>query len=201
MPQYFSPGVYVEEVPSTIMPIAGVSTSTACFIGMVPDSIEIPFENPSFDPTDLSQGAAPPYLTRTFPFRALPPDKSNEGIAYEGYKNNIATLKKLAADPDHPIVPSKDTLALKDKDTGVTGVTTFLQAKNAIAVFRGTYPELADQGAALDEFNKQSDLLTALADPAKPDHPSEDTKKDPAKLAQFQTAKKIINKFKGLYPD
>src|SRR5208337_1766081 len=205
MPQYFSPGVYVEEVPSTIMPIAGVSTSTACFIGMVPDTIEIPFENPSYDPTDLSPGAAPPYLTRVFPFRALPPEKSTEGTAYAAYTNNIDKLQKLAADPEHPIVPSPATLALIDKDTGKkTGITDFLQTKNAIAVFRGTYPELADKGAALKEFNDQSDLLNGkdgLADPAKPDHPSKTTREDPGLLAQFQAAKKIINKFKGLYPD
>src|SRR5438270_2404118 len=45
MPAYLSPGVYVEEVPSAIKPIAGVSTSTAAFIGIVPDSFPIP---PSF---------------------------------------------------------------------------------------------------------------------------------------------------------
>lgn len=39
MPQYFAPGVYVEEVPSAIKPIAGVGTSTAAFIGVVPDKI------------------------------------------------------------------------------------------------------------------------------------------------------------------
>ncbi len=42
MPQYLSPGVYVEEVPSAIKPIAGVSTSTAAFIGVVPDSLSVP---------------------------------------------------------------------------------------------------------------------------------------------------------------
>lgn len=42
MPQYLSPGVYVEEVPSAVKPIAGVGTSTAGFIGQVPDSLEIP---------------------------------------------------------------------------------------------------------------------------------------------------------------
>jgi hypothetical protein len=42
MPQYLSPGVYVEEVPSSIKPIAGVSTSTAGFVGVVPDNITIP---------------------------------------------------------------------------------------------------------------------------------------------------------------
>ncbi len=41
MPQYLSPGVYVEEVPSAIKPIAGVSTSTAGFIGIVPDKIHL----------------------------------------------------------------------------------------------------------------------------------------------------------------
>jgi phage tail sheath protein FI len=42
MPQYLSPGVYVEEVPSAIKPIAGVSTSTAGFIGVAADSFDQP---------------------------------------------------------------------------------------------------------------------------------------------------------------
>src|ERR1044071_7509987 len=33
MPEYLAPGVYVEEVPSGIKPIEGVSTSTTGFIG------------------------------------------------------------------------------------------------------------------------------------------------------------------------
>ncbi len=51
MPQYLSPGVYVEEVPSAVQPIAGVGTSTAAFIGLVPDSISIPAPNPAYDPS------------------------------------------------------------------------------------------------------------------------------------------------------
>ena len=39
---YLSPGVYVEEVPSAVKPIAGVSTSVAGFVGVVPDSLSIP---------------------------------------------------------------------------------------------------------------------------------------------------------------
>jgi uncharacterized protein len=34
MPQYLHPGVYVQEVPSAVKPIQGVSTSTAAFIGV-----------------------------------------------------------------------------------------------------------------------------------------------------------------------
>ncbi|MDF0676200.1 MAG: phage tail sheath subtilisin-like domain-containing protein [Nitrospira sp.] len=45
MPSYLSPGVYVEEVPSAIKAIAGVSTSTAGFIGIVPDKIHLVAED------------------------------------------------------------------------------------------------------------------------------------------------------------
>jgi phage tail sheath protein FI len=42
MPQYQAPGVYVEEVPSGIKPIAGVGTSTAGFVGAVSDDVTMP---------------------------------------------------------------------------------------------------------------------------------------------------------------
>jgi uncharacterized protein len=42
MAQYLSPGVYVEETPSAIKPITGVSTSTAGFIGVVGDNLDQP---------------------------------------------------------------------------------------------------------------------------------------------------------------
>jgi len=42
MPQYLTPGVYVEEVPSAIKPIAGVGTSTAGFAGVVADDVGMP---------------------------------------------------------------------------------------------------------------------------------------------------------------
>lgn len=51
MGTYLSPGVYVEEVPSGSAPIAGAGTSTAAFIGVFDDSIQIPSPNPNFDPT------------------------------------------------------------------------------------------------------------------------------------------------------
>src|SRR6266568_1483679 len=51
MPDYRSPGVYVEELPSAVKPIAGVGTSTAAFIGVVPDTITVPRRNPKYDPT------------------------------------------------------------------------------------------------------------------------------------------------------
>ena len=50
MSQYLSPGVYVEEVPSAIKAIAGVSTSTAGFIGVVPDKIHLLAKDPAAAP-------------------------------------------------------------------------------------------------------------------------------------------------------
>lgn len=50
MPQYLSPGVYVEEVPSAIRAIAGVSTSTAGFIGIVPNTLQLVTRNPAGGP-------------------------------------------------------------------------------------------------------------------------------------------------------
>jgi phage tail sheath protein FI len=43
MSKYLSPGVYVEEVPSAIRPIAGVGTSTAGFVGLAADDVTMPF--------------------------------------------------------------------------------------------------------------------------------------------------------------
>lgn len=42
MATYFSPGVYVKEIPSGSAPIAGAGTSTAAFIGVISDKITIP---------------------------------------------------------------------------------------------------------------------------------------------------------------
>lgn len=44
MPEYLTPGVYVEEVPSAIKPIAGVGTSTAGFVGIVADNVSMPLK-------------------------------------------------------------------------------------------------------------------------------------------------------------
>jgi phage tail sheath protein FI len=57
---YLSPGVYVEEIPSSVQAIAGVGTSTAGFIGVVPDTVPIAEANPDYDPTLKRPKPAPP---------------------------------------------------------------------------------------------------------------------------------------------
>jgi uncharacterized protein len=46
-----SPGVYVFDVPSAVQSIAGTGTSTAAFIGISPDRVDVPEANPDYDPT------------------------------------------------------------------------------------------------------------------------------------------------------
>ena len=62
MPQYMSPGVYVEEVPSGTAPIAGVGTSTAGFIGLVPDDAAMP-TRPDGAAYELAPAGAPRLVT------------------------------------------------------------------------------------------------------------------------------------------
>jgi len=61
MATYLAPGVYVKEEPSAVRPIAGVGTSTAAFIGVVPDTVTVPVRaNPAFDPSKpVGDGNAP----------------------------------------------------------------------------------------------------------------------------------------------
>ncbi len=78
MPTYLSPGVYVEEVPSAIRPIAGVGTSTAGFVGIVPDTIQIPEPNPAYDPTQPSNVSTDPPTNPPFVLTPFTPVAAGE---------------------------------------------------------------------------------------------------------------------------
>jgi phage tail sheath protein FI len=62
MPGYVTPGVYVEEIPSSVKPIAGASTSTAGFIGIIPDSFLLPANDPD-NPGAVKMVTFPPITT------------------------------------------------------------------------------------------------------------------------------------------
>src|SRR5512145_2939015 len=56
MAPYLSPGVYVEEVPPLARPIAGVGTSTAGFIGVIPDTVVVPSGGDKVTNADAGKG-------------------------------------------------------------------------------------------------------------------------------------------------
>jgi hypothetical protein len=105
MPEYLPRGVYVEGVSSVAKAIAGVSTNTACLIGLVPDTIHIPYKDPDYDATHKE--AAPPFLTRVFPGTAPLPDilpaGSDEAKASSDYQAHTQTLSDSHVDPKNPL--------------------------------------------------------------------------------------------------
>lgn len=73
MANYLAPGVYVEEVPSGAAPIAGVGTSTAAFIGHIPDSgVTMPLKpNSATDRYGLAPARDPQLITSWSEFTRL----------------------------------------------------------------------------------------------------------------------------------
>jgi uncharacterized protein len=67
MPQYLSPGVYVEEVPSAVKAIAGVGTSTAGFIGEVPNKLSSPLYKVTDEAIGKGNGTAKEFKLSRYP--------------------------------------------------------------------------------------------------------------------------------------
>ena len=100
MSAYKSPGVYVEEVPSAVKPIAGVGTSTAGFIGIVPDRFMIPQVNLIYDPTRGDNPAPPDPAARR---RAAAP-APDPAVAAPDPGNNPAPVAPAAPGGNKPFL-------------------------------------------------------------------------------------------------
>jgi len=100
MTQYVSPGVYVEEIPSAIKPIAGVSTSTAGFIGVVADKIDQPL-------AQLSVGTGDGTKT-VFNLPVYPIDPAHSTVRVDG---SAVTGVTLANDDTHKVSTATFTTA------------------------------------------------------------------------------------------
>ncbi len=96
MPDYQTPGVYVEEVPSAIRPIAGVGTSTAGFIGIVLDNVPMPVMPGSEDKYKKVSAGKPVRLTGWEQFKKNFGDfhVGNQFLAHAvyGFFNNGGTV-------------------------------------------------------------------------------------------------------------
>lgn len=94
MPQYLSPGVYVEEVEGGAKPIAGVGTSTAGFIGQVADEVEMPEQPGQFVLDSLGEialdslGEPQPVL-----FTVAPAEDPQLITSWERFKNTFGDFQ------------------------------------------------------------------------------------------------------------
>jgi phage tail sheath protein FI len=97
MPDYAkkAPGVYVEQVPSGAAPIAGVGTSTAGFIGVVPSTIQVP--NPAYDPAVTDP--ADPRSRQNIPAAGL-----REAVLVTNFTEFKSAFGDFSADPGQSLL-------------------------------------------------------------------------------------------------
>jgi len=188
MPQYLSPGVYVEEVPSSVKTIAGVGTSTAGFIGAVADGAPMPPQpgkfqldasnkpvldahgNPIPLPYTLSPAGEPQLITswETFKNRFGDFSAANKTLAHAvyGFFNNGGTRCWVTRIAPSGVVssPPGPPAALTAADTAA--VTAALQRFRAIDdIALVAVPGALDanlQGAVLDHCENAGDRFAIL---------------------------------------
>ena len=128
MATYLSPGVYVEEKPSQVKPIAGVGTSTAGFIGFFGDDIKIPKPNPKYDPT--KEIVAPKPLTAPEPLRG-------EITKVEG---TVYTVKDSGTGTEYPSDATTDVEQNFNLRKGTRVEYTLNEGKTALATIKKPLP-------------------------------------------------------------
>jgi phage tail sheath protein FI len=96
MTQYQSPGVYVVEEPSGAAPIAGVGTSTAGFVGVLPDSLDIPQKRVTDEQIGTGDGSGSTFELDNYPVLETP---GTFEIRVAGTAESSATLKNDESDP------------------------------------------------------------------------------------------------------
>ena len=142
---YLAPGVYVEEIPSARQPISGVGTSTAAFIGLVPDTLYYPVSNDDYDPV----------AART----ALKPQPDALGIVAAVAEKPEAKLGRL----EKELQDLKDKLAAATADDDKRAFTK--QVKDKQQEVTAAQKELAASSARVPASVESEDLTYDSGEP------------------------------------
>jgi phage tail sheath protein FI len=137
MPQYLSPGVYVEEVPSAVKPIAGVGTSTAAFVGQAADNVTMPAQPGKFA-TDSLGNQVNDSLGHPIP---LPYTVAKAGepqliTSWESFKNNFGDFQAGNRTLAHAVYGFFNNGGSRCWVTRVVDATSVTAVTNALAAFR-----------------------------------------------------------------
>ena len=173
MPQYLSPGVYVEEVEGGAKPIAGVGTSTAGFIGQVADSVQMPAQPGKFvldslgEPILDSQGEP-----TTIDFTVAPADEPQLITSWEQFKNTFGDFQSGNQTLAHGVYGffnnggTRCWVSRLTDATDTTAVTNALQTFEAIdEIAVVAVPGALDaniQGAVIDHCENMGDRFAVL---------------------------------------
>ena len=144
MATYLSPGVYVEEVPSAVKPIAGVGTSTAGFIGIVSDPLAQPLSRIVNEAIGTGDGTKKAFDLKNYPVQT---DGGFEmrvgGVKADATLSNNATSKVSQvtfkdAPADKGAITGDYTPAFSPVAAGVPKLcTNFTEFKNSFGDFSG----------------------------------------------------------------
>ena len=135
MPEYLSPGVYVEEVPSGAKPIEGVGTSTAGFLGQT----ERGPESPQFVTSWLEYQRI---------FGGYVPDKSYLAYAVQGFFDNggqRCVIGRITGDGAIFATFKHDKLTFSSVGRGAWGNDVY------VAITKASQAELAEMREATDD--------------------------------------------------
>ena len=169
MPDYLSPGVYVEDVPPTAHPIAGVSTSTAAFLGVVPATVTMPPKpGPTAPDYQLAPAGTPVMLTNwasfTTRFGQFSPDNATLAHAVFGFfANGGSRCYVVRAATGADLTNPGDLLATLEAydDVSVVAVPGAVDSTSHQALVEHCV-KLQDRIAILDGGSPDSLDLTAL---------------------------------------
>ncbi len=173
MPQYLSPGVYVEEVEGGAKPIAGVGTSTAGFIGQVADSVTMPPQPGKFEVDSLGS----PVLDSLgdpipIPYNVAPAGEPQLVTSWEQFKNKFGDFQAGNVTLAHAVYGFYNNGGTRCWITRVTDVSNATAVGNALDGFRAV-DEIAIvavpgslnaniQGALLDHCENAGDRFAIL---------------------------------------
>jgi hypothetical protein len=149
--------VYVEEIPSAQQPIAGVGTNTVGFIGVVPDLIHCPEDEPDYDPVIaratqiLSQSQGKPET-----------DASKQARA--DLESEMAKLTREIKKLDDEDIPAADK-RVEEVGTAQEQATERVRAERRAADVKRRRQDKANE---LSELQNRLNRLTGAPPPAAP---------------------------------
>ncbi|MHC1754024.1 MAG: phage tail sheath family protein [Methanosarcina sp.] len=132
MPEYLYPGVYVEEVPSLARPIAGVGTSTAGFIGIVMDDVQMLLKTGKKEDDVNGYFTLPPLIDEANPF-----SKAQLITGWEQFRNTFGDFQrneKVEFDDDGKLVMDRGRPKVTPREDNVD-YNAYLQLQHAVYGF------------------------------------------------------------------
>lgn len=173
MPQYLSPGVYVEEVEGGAKPIAGVGTSTAGFIGQVTDNVDMPPQPGKFELDSLGNAVLDSLGNPIpIPYDVAPAGEPQLITSWEQFKNKFGDFQTGNNTLAHAVYGFYNNGGTRCWVTRVTDDSNATAVGNALDGFRAideiaivAVPGTLDvniQGAVLDHCENAGDRFAIL---------------------------------------